>query len=89
MASKIDVGTTGLADIDAKAPGAGLSSADGSDVDVSSKTDGSGQSREAFLASFSAAENHRIIRKVDRRFLLIIGMMYILKNVSLLLLLGA
>lgn len=44
--------------------------------------DGSAENREAFLASFTAEENHRIMRKVDRKFLLIIGMMYILKNVS-------
>lgn len=38
-------------------------------------------SREAFLSSFTQADNKRIMRKVDRRFLLIIGMMYLIKNV--------
>jgi hypothetical protein len=38
--------------------------------------------KEAFLSSFTAAEGKAIIRKVDRRFLLIIGMTYLIKNVS-------
>jgi hypothetical protein len=38
--------------------------------------------KEAFLSSFTAAEGKAIMRKVDRRFLLIIGMMYLIKNVS-------
>jgi hypothetical protein len=49
---------------------------------------GSENSKEAFLASFTAAEGKAIIRKVDRRFLLIIGMMYLIKNVSTELLYG-
>jgi hypothetical protein len=43
---------------------------------------GSHNDKEAFLSSFTAAEGKAIIRKVDRRFLLIIGMMYLIKNVS-------
>jgi hypothetical protein len=42
--------------------------------------------KEAFLSSFTAAEGKAIIRKVDRRFLFIIGMMYLIKNVSTVLL---
>jgi hypothetical protein len=46
-------------------------------------SNGTESDKEAFLSSFSAAESKAIIRKVDRRFLLIIGMMYLIKNVSL------
>lgn len=35
----------------------------------------------AFLASFSVEEDKAIRRKVDRRFLWLIGLMYIIKNV--------
>lgn len=38
--------------------------------------------REAFLSSFTAEEDRRIMRKVDKRFLLLIGLMYMLKNVD-------
>ncbi|EXJ80493.1 hypothetical protein A1O1_08638 [Capronia coronata CBS 617.96] len=38
--------------------------------------------REAFLSSFTAEDDRRIMRKVDKRFLLLIGMMYILKNID-------
>jgi hypothetical protein len=38
--------------------------------------------RVAFLSSFSPEEDKAIMRKVDRRFLWLIGMMYIIKNVS-------
>jgi len=38
--------------------------------------------RRAFLASFSPEEDKAIRRKVDWRFLWLIGMMYIIKNVS-------
>jgi hypothetical protein len=38
--------------------------------------------RKAFLASFSPEEDKKIRRKVDWRFLWLIGMMYIIKNVS-------
>ncbi len=44
--------------------------------------DDSAENRAAFLSSFTPEENHAIIPKVDRRFLLIIGMMYLIKNVS-------
>lgn len=40
-----------------------------------------GESKEEFLSSFTEAENKRIMRKVDRRFLVLIGMMYLIKNV--------
>jgi hypothetical protein len=38
--------------------------------------------RKVFLESFTAEEDKAIRRKVDRRFLWLIGMIYILKNVS-------
>lgn len=38
--------------------------------------------RAAFLSTFSAEEDRRIMRKVDKRFLLLIGLMYMLKNVD-------
>ncbi|EXJ79705.1 hypothetical protein A1O3_07988 [Capronia epimyces CBS 606.96] len=38
--------------------------------------------REAFLSSFTAEEDRKIMRKVDKRFLLLIGLMYILKNID-------
>lgn len=37
---------------------------------------------EAFLSTFSAEEHNAIMKKVDRRFLLLIGLMYMLKNVD-------
>ncbi|KIX09974.1 uncharacterized protein Z518_01055 [Rhinocladiella mackenziei CBS 650.93] len=48
----------------------------------SSSSSISEESREAFLSSFTAEEDRRIMRKVDKRFLLIIGLMYMLKNVD-------
>lgn len=39
--------------------------------------------RKAFLSSFSPEEDKAIRRKVDWRFLWLIGCMYIIKNVSL------
>ncbi|KAH8892903.1 permease of the major facilitator superfamily [Thozetella sp. PMI_491] len=38
--------------------------------------------KKAFLSSFTQDENKAIMRKVDRRFLIIIGMMYVLKNID-------
>ncbi|OAP60047.1 hypothetical protein AYL99_05049 [Fonsecaea erecta] len=38
--------------------------------------------REALLSSFTAEEDRKVMRKVDRRFLLLIGLMYMLKNVD-------
>ena len=38
--------------------------------------------REAFLASFTPAEDKSIMRKVDRRFLLLIGLLYMVKNID-------
>ncbi|KAK5130038.1 hypothetical protein LTR08_002512 [Meristemomyces frigidus] len=39
-------------------------------------------SREAFLVSFTPAEDKSIMRKVDRRFLLLIGILYMTKNID-------
>jgi hypothetical protein len=84
MAGKVEFEAANEPGVDAKAVAAASSSEDGSDAGLPTYAleDGSSASREAFLASFSAEENHRIMRKVDRKFLFIIGMMYILKNVS-------
>jgi len=38
--------------------------------------------RSAFLSSFTRQEEKSIMRKVDRRFLLLIGLMYLVKTVS-------
>lgn len=38
--------------------------------------------RETFLSSFTTEEDKKVMRKVDRRFLLLIGLMYMLKNVD-------
>lgn len=39
--------------------------------------------RATFLASFTAEDEKRIMKKVDRRFLILIGLMYMVKQVSL------
>ncbi len=43
--------------------------------------DGTEEGKKAFLATFSAAEDKSIMRKVDRKFLLLIGLIYLIKNV--------
>lgn len=40
-------------------------------------------SREAFLASFTPEEDRSIMKKVDKRFLLLIGILYLSKTVSM------
>lgn len=44
--------------------------------------DGTDEGKRAFLASFGVAEDKAVMRKVDRRFLLLIGCIYVIKNVS-------
>lgn len=41
-------------------------------------------SKELFLATFTPEDDAKIMRKVDRRFLLLIGILYMTKNVSVL-----
>lgn len=41
------------------------------------------QTKSEFLSSFTQEENKEIMRKVDKRFLLLIGMMLAIKNVSI------
>ena len=41
------------------------------------------ENRRAFLASFTQEDNKAIMRKVDRRFLLLIGILYMTKNVCI------
>ncbi|KAL2825795.1 major facilitator superfamily domain-containing protein [Aspergillus cavernicola] len=38
------------------------------------------EARQAFLATFSADEEKAVLRKVDRRFLVLIGLMFMVKN---------
>lgn len=54
------------------------------DVSISERTPSpsSANYRETFLASFDAEEDKRIMRKVDRRFLLLIGLAYMIKNID-------
>jgi len=59
-----------------------LDSAAHSDTSKSIHSVSPEEDRKAFLASYSAEEDKEIRRKVDRRFLWLIGLIYILKNVS-------
>ncbi|KAH8892475.1 high-affinity nicotinic acid transporter [Thozetella sp. PMI_491] len=40
------------------------------------------EAKAAFLATFSAEEERSIIRKVDKKFLVLIGLMYMIKNID-------
>ena len=40
------------------------------------------EAKAAFLATFSAEEEKSILRKVDKRFILLTGLMYLIKSVS-------
>lgn len=55
-------------------------------VEVTANDSASGQSDhsdvEAFLSTFTAEEHKAVMKKVDRRFLLLIGVMYMLKNID-------
>lgn len=42
--------------------------------------DGTDHGRKEFLASFTATEDKAIMRKVDMRFLWLIGITYLIKN---------
>ncbi|KAK4443564.1 major facilitator superfamily domain-containing protein [Podospora aff. communis PSN243] len=53
-----------------------------SDTSRSIRAESDDEERKAFLASFSAEEDKAIRRKVDRRFLWLIGLIYILKNID-------
>ncbi|KAH7061296.1 major facilitator superfamily domain-containing protein [Macrophomina phaseolina] len=44
--------------------------------------DGTAEGKKAFLATFTAEEDKSIMRKVDRKFLLLIGIIYLFKNVD-------
>ncbi|OJD29215.1 high-affinity nicotinic acid transporter [Diplodia corticola] len=44
--------------------------------------DGSHEGKKAFLASFTAEEDRAIRRKVDRKFLLLLGLIYLFKNID-------
>lgn len=43
--------------------------------------DGTDEGRKAFLATFTADDDKAIRRKVDKKFLLLIGIIYLIKNV--------
>ncbi|KAH8682063.1 permease of the major facilitator superfamily [Xylariales sp. PMI_506] len=55
---------------------------DASETTQSFFHDGSDEGRKAFLATFDAAEDKAIMRKVDRRFLLLIGLIYMIKSID-------
>lgn len=38
--------------------------------------------KKAFLSTFTKDEDRAVMRKVDKRFLVLIGTMYLMKNVS-------
>lgn len=50
------------------------------DVNAVALHDGTEQGKKDFLASFTAAEDKAIMRKVDWRFLWLIGITYLIKN---------
>lgn len=39
------------------------------------------ESRQAFLSTFTATDSRKIMAKVDRRFFIMIGLMFMIKNV--------
>jgi hypothetical protein len=41
------------------------------------------EARQAFLSGFSAEESKEILNKVDKRFFILIGLMFLIKNVCL------
>lgn len=41
------------------------------------------EARARFLATFSAAEESEIMRKVDKKFFVLIGLMYMIKSVRI------
>lgn len=51
-------------------------------VEVAPESFATEEEKQAFLATFTAEDDKRIMRKVDRKFLLLIGLMYMVKNVS-------
>lgn len=57
-----------------------------SDISKTPVVETTAENREEFLASFSPQEKKHIRRKVDKRFLLLIGLMYMVKQVCLILL---
>ena len=74
--------STSLADVEAKgtAPGVQVTADLKGESPPSSLNER--EDVEAFLSTFSAEEHKSIMRKVDRRFLLLIGLMYMLKNID-------
>lgn len=50
------------------------------DLTATSLHDGTEEGKKAFLASFTAADDKAIMRKVDWRFLWLIGVTYLIKN---------
>ncbi|KAJ5492113.1 Major facilitator superfamily domain general substrate transporter [Penicillium expansum] len=53
-----------------------------SDISKTLVVETTSESREEFLASFSSQEEKQIRRKVDKRFLLLIGLMYMVKQID-------
>lgn len=52
------------------------------DIDDQARRGSSTSRRAAFLATFSVEEDKTIRHRVDQRFLLLAGVMYLVKNVS-------
>ncbi|KPI36925.1 uncharacterized protein AB675_5986 [Cyphellophora attinorum] len=50
--------------------------------DAASSSSSDRAETEAFLSTFTAEEHNAVMKKVDRRFLLLIGLMYMLKNID-------
>lgn len=68
-----------------KAEGHELTTETGSSLSSQPQNIEEAGSREAFLATFTPQDDANIMRKVDRRFLLLIGILYMTKNVGRLL----
>lgn len=63
-----------------KEPALAISSFDYEDLTMDIR--GNPEARTAFLATFSNEEEKAIIKKVDRRFLVLYGIMFMFKNVG-------
>ncbi|KAL4880252.1 hypothetical protein BJY04DRAFT_219255, partial [Aspergillus karnatakaensis] len=69
-------------DIEQDAPETNPKSQDAPVVEVHPHTETVDDSRAAFLATFTPKEQKEIIRKVDRRILVLIGLIYLVKQID-------
>lgn len=65
-----------------KVQGEALATETGSSLSLQPRNIDEAGSKEAFLATFTPEDDAKIMRKVDRRFLLLIGILYMTKNLS-------